>query len=113
MTSVREYPAFGRKYLAINVLTMLPAVPLLIFLFWRGWAGIWDRWTLIAAGAFAVAAIAGLWSQHRRGSRFVCPECARLIVRSIGQREPGAPVDFLCEHCDIRWRTGLRVSEDG
>ena len=113
MTTTREHRAFGRRYLAVNVLTMLPAVPVLVFIFWRGASGIYDRWTWIAIGAFAVAAIAGLWSQNRRGSRIVCPECDRAIDRPIGQREPGAPVDFLCEHRDILWRTGLRVSEDG
>jgi predicted RNA-binding Zn-ribbon protein involved in translation (DUF1610 family) len=113
MTRIRAHPTFGRRYLAVNVVTMLPAVPVLVFVFWRGASGVWDLWTWIAIGSFAVAAIAGLWSQHRRSSRFVCPECGRPIVRPIDQREPGAPVDFLCEHCDIRWRTGLRVSDNG
>ena len=112
MTTVREYRRFGTRYLLINVLTLLPFVPIFAFTFWRVSSGVWDLWTWTGIGIFVLGAVFGLWFQHRRATRFVCPECGQIIVGPVDDPEPGAPIDFVCEHCDIRWRTGLSVPED-
>jgi hypothetical protein len=112
VTDIREHRRFGKRYLLINALTVLPFLPFFAFAFWRASAVGWDGWTWSGFGVFLLGAIFGLWYQHRRGTRFVCPERGQLIIGPVDDPGPGDSIDFLCEHCDISWKTGLQVPED-
>ena len=90
----------------VNLLTMLPFIPIFAFAWWRMSSGMWDIWTWTSIVAFALGAVLGLWYQRRRETRLKCPECGAMIVGPIGGLKIDHPIDFYCKNCDIRWETG-------
>ena len=113
MPTQREYRRFGTRYILLNILSMLPFIPVFVSTFMRAWKGIWDQWTFAGMTVFALGAIIGLIWQHRRGTRMRCPECGKLLRIRYFDLEVDEPVNFLCDRCDIEWVTGLRKSDEG
>ncbi len=106
MTTTRKDHRAGYRYILVNILTMLPFIPLFVIAWRRGSSGIWDHWTWTCIVLFVLGAIFGLWYQRRRETRFRCPECRTLIVGPIDGLRIGHPIIFYCDKCDIRWETG-------
>ena len=107
MTTQKNYKWFGYKYLILNALSIIPFVPVFIFLWQRTSQGIWDEVTFKWAGIFIMGGIVGLYWQTRRKNRFHCPDCGILIVDKHLTAKPGDPLNFYCDVCDVEWVTGL------
>lgn len=113
MPTQREYRRFGTHYILLNVLSMIPFIPVFVLTFMRAGKGIWDHWTWTGIAVFILGAIVGLVWQHRRGTRMRCPECGKLLIIRERDLEEDDPVNFVCDRCDIEWVTGLRKTEAG
>jgi hypothetical protein len=111
MPEMREYRRFGSRYMLLNALSMLPFIPVFIFIWIRAQAMNLDFWLWIASGIFLAGAVFGLWWQWYRSRRMVCPKCGSFILRK-GHVEAGEPLNFVCTRCDIEWVTGLSQSDD-
>ena len=96
----------------MNLLSVLPFVPVFIVAWRRMARGVMDHITWGCLGLFVVGGIFGLYWQHRRHSRFRCPDCGKLIVDRHRTARSGDPIDFYCDVCDVEWVTGLIVSTD-
>jgi hypothetical protein len=66
-------------------------------------------WATGMAAAVTVAVVVTI----RRMRSFRCPSCGVSIPASVETHDKaGAPIDYYCTKCDIRWETGLRTSDD-
>lgn len=106
----KEIHSFGLRYLLMNFLSMLPFIPVFIFMFIRASNDQWDWITFSLFGLFGMGACFGLWWQSHRSSRFVCPECNTLIIDRHENIKVGGELNFICKKCDIEWVTGLSHS---
>ena len=64
---------------------------------------------LAIAGAVVLWAI-GLVRQELLFRRYRCPNCNRLLQQA--SNAPGAPIEYVCQHCDTLWETGFNVATD-
>jgi len=96
----------------MNLLSMLPFVPVFIILWHRTSHGIWDDVTFLWTGIFILGAIFGLYWQKRRQNRLRCPDCGKLIIDKHRTVKCGEPLNFYCDICDVEWVTGLIAPED-
>lgn len=113
MPTIKNYRAYGLRYLLFNLLSLLPFIPVIVFIWLRASSGIWDSWTWGAFAIFLAGGVFGLWWQHRRHTRIQCPQCGQLIRHeSFNRLQPGDPINFYCKQCDIEWVTGLSVPTD-
>ncbi|MEX0701950.1 MAG: hypothetical protein WD069_07625 [Planctomycetales bacterium] len=103
MPRIRDDPNWRRRYLWTNAVVVASLLPFFVYAIWR------ESW--IACVLFGLGALLGFWNQKRRESRFRCPECGDLIVGPADDPGPGDPIDFVCERCDIRWKTGATVDD--
>lgn len=111
MPEIRKYRRFGARYMLLNVVSVLPFVPVFIFMWHRASSGRFDTWFWLATGLFGVGGVFGLWWQARRSRRMNCPQCGALIVRT-DHPAPNQPINFVCTRCDVKWVTGLSVADD-
>jgi len=95
----------------LNLLSVLPFVPVFVIACRRASRGIWDTTTGACIGVLGVGGIIGLFWQHRRHSRYVCPDCGKRIIDRHKDARPGDPIDFYCDVCDVEWVTGLSASD--
>lgn len=91
----------------LNLLSMLPFIPMLAIVIYRRKMDEIDIGLLIV---FVAGAIFGLAWQHRRHSRIKCPQCKTTLYSDHGKLAPGDPINSRCEKCDVEWVTGLSVS---
>ncbi len=111
MPELRHYRRFGRWYMLANAASVLPFLPVLIFIWHRASIDRIDAWFWLGVSLFVAGAGFGLWWQAHRSRRMRCPQCRTRIVRSS---QPGLndPINFICPRCELEWVTGLRVSDD-
>ena len=107
-----EIKKTSKVFRSHNLMTLLFSIPLLgcfayLYLMEGMHAVIHPVYVMIAA--FPVL-IAGLWLQNRRWTRFKCPDCGKLLERSL--KLDGEPLTFHCEKCDIKWDTGFTDQMD-
>jgi hypothetical protein len=111
MPEVRQYRRFGARYMLANILSMVPFVPVFVFICLRASSGNFDSWFWLATGFFILGALFGLRWQAYRSRRMICPHCGDLILRT-NHPAPNQPINFICSRCDVEWVSGLSVADD-
>lgn len=103
MSVKKDYRKYGYRYMVLNLLSMLPFIPVFVIFVYRG---KFDNIGISLTVVFVVGAVFGLAWQHRRHSRIRCPQCKDILFAEKNLAR-GAPNNFRCTRCDVEWVTGL------